>query len=133
MIHREGRILVQGYNGAPAGLPHCDHNCTCGAGNDAPSLQHTVPCNSMPEGCRAVHAEQNGIAWAARVGVKIEGSEIFCTHQPCLSCARSLINAGVEKVFFWQDYRLKDGLDLLIEARIAVERLVDYSPPVMIG
>lgn len=133
VIHREGRILVQGYNGAPAGLPHCDHECNCSWADNpkanAKGRGHKEWCASGPVYCRAVHAEQNAIAWAARVGVRLEGSEIMVTHQPCLACARSLINAGVEKVFFVEEYRLKDGLELLIEAGIRVERLVDFSFP----
>lgn len=107
VIHRGGRILVQGYNGAPAGMPHCDY-------------EHE------PADCLAVHAEQNAIAWAARVGVGLEGSSMVCTHQPCLSCARSIINAGIIDVLFVEEYRLKDGLDLLnLAPGIRVWRWVD--------
>lgn len=138
VIHRDGRILVQGYNGAPAGLPHCDHRCNCGyfqMHRDAlgPASGHTDDCHSQPKFCRAVHAEQNAIAWAARVGVRLEGSEMICTHQPCVACARSLINAGVEKVLFVEPYRLMDGLDLLHEAGIEVFRFVDYTHSRLIG
>lgn len=106
VIHREGRILVQGYNGAPAGLPHC------------PDIGK--PPHHEPENCRAVHAEQNAIAWAARTGVMLEGAELVCTHQPCLNCARLIINAGVGRVVYDAGYRLREGLDLLIEAGIPV-------------
>lgn len=105
VISRGGRILVQGYNGAPSGLPHCD-------------FPHE------PEQCLAVHAEQNAISWAARVGVALEGSEMVCTHQPCLSCARSIINAGIESVIYDQEYRLTEGIELLTQAGISVHRLV---------
>lgn len=135
VIHRSGRILVQGYNGAPSGLRHCDHKCTC-----PPGYPYTIQeAGSLPgevhrEGCpaplpctRAVHAEQNAIAFAARWGVGLEGAELFCTNQPCLSCAQSIINAGISKVWFHEPYRLQDGLDLLVESGMAVERLVDFS------
>lgn len=134
VIHRDGRILVQGYNGAPAGLPHCDHECRCGfLGGDSWLEDHATLCPAGPSGCRAVHAEQNAIAWAARVGVRLEGSEMICTHQPCLACARSLINAGVERVLFVEPYRLMEGLDLLHEAGIEVIRFVDYTHSRLIG
>lgn len=108
VIHREGRILVQGYNGAPTGLPHC------------PDIGQ--PPFHSPETCRAVHAEQNAIAWAARVGVGLLGSQLVCTDEPCLSCARSIINAGIESVVYVRPYRLNDGLVLLGEAGIEVSR-----------
>lgn len=128
LIHRGGRILVQGYNGAPAGMPHCDHECTCGnmSLDELKREVHDFGCAALPDGCLATHAEQNAIAWAARVGVALEGSFMVCTHQPCLSCARSIINAGIKDVTFVEEYRLKDGLDLLNFAPgIQVWRWVD--------
>jgi dCMP deaminase len=101
VISRDGRILVQGYNGAPAGMPHCDYP-------------------HEPEDCLAVHAEANAIAFAARWGVMLEGAMLTCTHQPCLNCARLIINAGISRVIFSEPYRLKDGLRLLQEAGIEV-------------
>lgn len=122
VVHREGRMLVQGYNGAPAGLEHCNHACTC----SHPRI-HVLGCPSQQPCTRAVHAEQNAISFAARYGVGLEGAEMSVTHQPCLSCAMSIINAGISKVWFCEPYRLQDGLDLLIEAGIRVERMADFS------
>lgn len=113
VIHRDFRILVQGYNGSPAGLPHCDY-------------EHGS------EACLAVHAEQNAIAWAAREGVALHGSSMVCTHQPCLSCARSIINAGIKSVMFDEEYRLHDGLNLLLQARVQVLRSIDGDLPEMV-
>jgi len=106
VVHRDGRILVTGYNGAPAGLPHCDY-------------QHT------PEECNAVHAEQNCIAYAARWGIVLDGAEMVTTHQPCISCARSIINSGICHVTYVNSYRLVDGLHLLLEAGVLVEQYLD--------
>lgn len=121
VLHRDGRILVQGYNGAPAGLSHCDHECSCVLTDHG---EHYPDCNSGPQNCRAVHAEQNAIAWAARWGVGLENAEAVITHQPCLACARLLINAGLIQVTFQEPYRLQDGVNLLIEAGIPVYQLV---------
>lgn len=131
VFHREGRILVQAYNGAPSGLGHCDHSCDCDRQRVGKSLEdtHELECNSRRPCTRAVHAEQGGIAYAARLGVGLEGAEVSVTHQPCLPCAQSLINAGIEKVWFCEPYRLNDGLSLLHEAGIRIERIVDYVSP----
>lgn len=112
LVHREGRILVQGYNGAPASLPHC------------PVRDHVEGGHNVSE-CRAVHAEQNAIAYAARVGVALEAAELVCTHQPCLSCSQSIINAGIVSVIYVFPYRLDAGLILLNEAGLKVTRMVD--------
>ena len=108
VIHRDGRIISVGYNGAPAGLPHCDPN-------------HST------EECRAVHAEQNAIAYAAKHGVALAGASMVVTHQPCKSCAMSIINAGIGHVVFVYSYRLIDGLSLLMDAGIPVEKYIDQS------
>lgn len=130
VVHRDGRILAQGYNGAPAGLEHCDHTCNCGRPEYA---EHHELCKAGPENCRAVHAEQNAIAYAARYGVELDGAGIIVTHQPCLSCARLIINAGILTVGFVHSYRLKDGMELLREAGILVEGPIDWEEPSLIG
>lgn len=102
IIERGGRILIQGYNGAPPGMPHC------------PEREHTS------EECLAVHAEQNAIAWAARTGVSLENSTLYVTHMPCLACARSIITAGVTSVSYLYEYRDPSGVELLKEAGLKV-------------
>jgi len=114
---RDERVLVQGYNGAPKGMPHCDHRCNCGTSN---SNEHAVNCKVGPEGCQAVHAEQNAIAWAARQGIPLLGSTAYSTHQPCLICARLLVSAGVSRVVYKHPYRLLEGLVLLEDAGVSV-------------
>lgn len=128
VIHRDGRILVQGYNGAPAGLKHCSHACSCGFTIEdhlsRMPREHKSNCNSMQPCTRAVHAEQNAISYAARWGVELKGAAASVTHQPCMSCAQSVINAGIVSVDYVEPYRLKEGVDLLLEAGITVNRLI---------
>ncbi len=81
------RILITGYNGSPTGLPHCDGR---------------VDGNGSCISC--VHAEANAIAIAAKQGVKTLGAEMYCTHSPCLTCARLLINAGIKQVWYLNCY-----------------------------
>ena len=83
------RILTTGYNGAPAGLDHCD---VVGCAREG------VQSGTRHELCRAVHAEQNAIIQAALHGVSIEGASIYVTHQPCITCAKMIINAGIVRV-----------------------------------
>lgn len=95
---REGRIVAAGYVGAPSGMAHC----------------LDVGCEIEDGGCiRSVHAEANMIAWAARTGVALEGTEIYCTHMPCLPCAKLLLNAGIDKFRYDLPYRDERGFNLL--------------------
>jgi dCMP deaminase len=108
VISRDGRILVQGYNGAPPGLSHCQDKETGSIHG------HTT------EQCLAVHAEQNAISWAARNGVTLEGADMHLTHMPCLACARRTITAGIRSVMWCEAYRDSSGVGLLREAGLNV-------------
>lgn len=138
VFSRDGRILVSGYNGAPSGIPHCNHDCTCfdqpirtqKISKDKMQLlevrdhhgqYHAIECPAVQPCTISEHAERNGVAYAARNGVRLEGSTLYATHQPCLPCAMSLINAGVERVVYDKPYRLSDGIELLQQARIVVD------------
>lgn len=102
VIARDGRVLVTGYNGPPSHLPHCT-DPVGGCGIQPPT-----------DGCvRSVHAEANAIAYAARHGIRVEGSSLYCTHLPCLKCSELIINAGIARVYYCNDYRVKDGAILL--------------------
>ena len=95
VIVRGKQIVSTGYNGSPAGHPHCSEvGC---ARNDVPSGQRS-------ELCRAAHAEQNAINFAARHGIAIEGATIYTTTYPCSWCAKSIVNAGVTRVVYLDDY-----------------------------
>jgi dCMP deaminase len=129
VVMRNHRILVSGYNGTPAGMPHCDHTCTC-----PPQFDLTEAADRMGihrDGCpadspclTAVHAEANAIAYAARYGVTLDGTELYTTHAPCLACAMLIINAGVMRVCYGLPYRDGSGLHLLSAAGIEVEWLI---------
>lgn len=85
------RIIATGYNGAPRGLEHClDTGCL--------RDEMDIPSGHRYELCRGVHAEQNAIINAAYYGVSTRDTVLYCTNQPCIICARILINAGINRV-----------------------------------
>lgn len=105
---RDGRIVASGYVGAPAGMPQCDE----------------VGCTMLDNSCvRSIHAEANLVAWAARTGVELENTEIFCTHSPCLACAKLLIQAGITAFYYMTPYKAPQGAMLLEESGIEVIHL----------
>lgn len=110
------RIIATGYNGAPPGLPHClEVGCL--------TYEGEAVAEAPAGGCqRAVHAEANVLAFAARNSGGARGSTLFSTHGPCLKCAQLIASAGVETVVFQTPYRLPDGVQLLKDADIAVYR-----------
>ena len=117
IIVKEKRILATGYNGAPAGLPHCEEMGGC--------LREKlgVPAGEKHELCRGTHAEQNAIIQSANYGASIKGGTIYCTHRPCSVCAKMIINAGLVRVVVAEDYPDRLARDLFGEAGVAVEVL----------
>jgi dCMP deaminase len=101
-------ILATGYNGAPAGLRHCDHS----QGGDLLN-GHCA---------RSTHAEQNAIVQAARHGISIDGATLYCTNNPCLGCAKLLINAGVKRIVYEDAYPDPLAFELLREAGVTMEQ-----------
>jgi dCMP deaminase len=90
VIVRDKTILSTGYNGSLRGSPHCDE-----AGHDLEN-GHCV---------RTVHAEANAVAQAAKNGVAIDGSEIYVTASPCLTCFKLIANAGIRTIYYKEFYR----------------------------
>ena len=90
VVVKDRRILATGYNGVPTGLRHC-------AETGCLRQQLGVPSGQRHEICRGLHAEQNALLQAARYGINIEGSSIYINTQPCVVCAKMLINAGIER------------------------------------
>jgi dCMP deaminase len=113
---RNKRILTTGYNGAPSNLPHCDE-VGCAREGVASGTRHEL--------CRAVHAEQNAIIQAALHGVSIEGATLYCTHQPCILCAKMMINARIKKVVYHQRYPDETALKFLEQAGIEILELTE--------
>lgn len=120
VIVKDKRILSTGYNGAPRNLEHClDIGCIRQQNNIASGTRHEL--------CRAVHAEQNAIIQAALHGVSIENATIYCTHQPCVLCAKMLINAMIEKVVFEVVYPDTEALDFFDKAGVKVEQFYEVK------
>lgn len=116
IVVKNKRILTTGYNGAPKGLPHClDEGCEMVGG-------HCV---------RSLHAEQNAILQAALHGVSLEGGTVYTTHQPCHTCAKMIINAGLVRVVYAGHYPDPLAMKYLKVAGIQVDHfdLGDRTPP----
>ncbi len=116
VLVKEKRILATGYNGAPTGLRHClEVGCL--------REQYNVPSGERHELCRGLHAEQNSIIQAALHGVGVREATLYCTNQPCVICAKMIINAGVAKVIFREGYRDQLAEEMLQEAGVELQQL----------
>lgn len=110
IIVREKRVMTTGYNGAPAGISSCIERGEC------LRQKLNIPSGTHHELCFAAHAEQNAIIQAARYGVNINGATLYCTHQPCVICAKMIINAGITRVVYKEGYPDEFSMKLFDEA-----------------
>ena len=111
VLVREKRILATGYNGAPSGIEHCTPE-TCLRSKQG------VPSGKQQELCRGLHAEQNVIIQAALHGVSTRGATLYCTHKPCILCAKMIINAGIVRIVYQNHYPDPLADEMLQEANI---------------
>lgn len=119
IIVKDKRVVATGYNGAPAGLKTCRERGEC------MRRRLGIPSGTRAEICYAIHAEQNAVVQAAKLGISIDGATLYCTHQPCSMCTRILINAGIRRVVYEQGYPDDFSLELFHESAARLER---YDP-----
>jgi dCMP deaminase len=124
IVVKDDRIISIGYNGMPAGW---DNNCenevvteyNNAYPNDNSTTLKTVTLVTKPE---VLHAEANAITKLAKSNDSGEGSTLFITHAPCLSCAKLIYQSGIKQVFYSQQYRDDSGLKFLAQSGVMIEK-----------
>lgn len=121
VIAQNGRVVSLGYNGSPPSMPHCTE-----VGCDELTLydvEEGVSKEKHELGCqRAIHAEANAIAWAARAGVSVTGGTMYSTHSPCRTCAGLVVSAGIASFYYVRSYRA-ERLDILEAGKVKVVKV----------
>jgi dCMP deaminase len=116
VLVKDKRILATGYNGAPRGLKHClDIGCI--------RQKLHIPSGERHELCRALHGEQNALIQASLYGISVQGATLYATNQPCIICAKMLINAGIKEIVAGDGYPDKMAMKFLREAGIKVRKV----------
>lgn len=116
VIVKDKRVMTTGYNGAAAGTTTCKERGYC------LRRRLNIPSGTRLEVCYAIHAEQNAVIQAAKLGLPIDSATLYCTHQPCSVCAKILVNAGVRRIVYEQGYPDAFALEVLNEAGVVLER-----------
>ena len=119
VIVKDKRIVATGYNGAPAGIKSCAERGEC--------LRRVknIASGTMQEVCYAVHAEQNAIIQAAKLGIPLDGAVMYVTHQPCVICTRMIINSGIKQVVYKNGYPDDFALQLFAESNVKIIKFSD--------
>lgn len=105
ILVKDQMIISDGYNGTPSGFPN-----RCEDDNNT----------SLPY---VLHAEANAITKVARSGNNSEGATLYVTASPCIECAKLIIQSGIKRVVYYEEYRITDGIDLLRKAGVKVEKI----------
>ena len=105
LIVKDKMIISDGYNGTPSGF---ENICEDENGVTTPYV---------------LHAEANAITKVAKAGNSSEGATLYVTASPCLECSKLIIQAGIKRVVYNDEYRLTDGVDLLRRAGVVVEKI----------
>ena len=115
IVVRENRIITTGYNGTPNKIKNCtEGGCIRCSKRDKKQIEWF----EYEESCICIHAEQNAIIQAAYIGISTKGSTMYSTTNPCSSCAKMLINAGVARLIYRQEHHDLEGIKLLKKAKI---------------
>ena len=115
VIVKNKRVLTTGYNGAPANTLSCVEKGEC------LRRKLNIPSGTRHELCYAIHAEQNAIIQAAKMGIAIEGSTLYCTHQPCVICSKMIVNAGIVRVVYQHPYPDEFAREILSSGGVITE------------
>ena len=119
IITKDKRILTTGYNGASAGIKSCKEKGEC------IRQKLGIESGTRHELCYAVHAEQNAIAQAAKQGIPVDGATLYCTHQPCVICAKMIINSGIKRVVYRYGYPDDFSMEMFREAGLEIEKYIE--------
>lgn len=118
VIVKNKQVVATGYNGSPSGSAHCTAQGYC-----YPGLSSCDASKSLPS--RAVHAEANAIAQAAKHGISTGGASIYVTLEPCLSCLKLIISAGIKEVYFETGFN--SGASILVRDAFVKDGLVSLQ------
>jgi dCMP deaminase len=119
ILVKDDHIIATGYNGVPKNIPHCE---TIGCLRE----KLNIPSGQQLDICKGLHAEQNVIIQAAKFGISTINSTLYCTHQPCLTCAKMIINADIKRIIYKNSYDDKNSYNLLKSANIILINYNDY-------
>jgi dCMP deaminase len=126
VVVKDNRIISIGYNGMPAGWTNeCEH--VVDIAKTDPRYDYNNFTKELKTKDEVIHAEANAIIKLARDGESGNGSSLFCTHAPCIHCAKLIHGAGIHKVYYRHSYRDDDGLSFLQKCKINVEKVDSNS------
>ena len=119
VVGQDKKIKATGYNGTPSGVESCYERGECYR------IKNNIPSGTCYETCRSIHAEQNAIIQAAKLGISLEGATMYVTHQPCVICTRMILNSGIKTVIYKNGYPDAFALELFSQSEVKLIKFED--------
>ena len=127
LVVKDRMIISDGYNGTPSGFENICEDAICQKPNDpyCPAGLECFNCEfaKLKTKPYVLHAEANALSKLARSGNNSEGATLYVTDEPCLDCAKMIIQAGIKRVVFWREYHTHEGTQLLLRAKIQIDQI----------
>ena len=120
ILTKDKRIITTGYNGTPSGIQDCDEG---GCKRCLNRQNNVIKAGERKDLCICVHAEQNALIQASLHGISVKGATLYATTQPCVICAKMLINAGIKEIVITEGYPDKMAMDFLKQAKIKIRKI----------
>ena len=117
VLVKDNQIVTVGYNGAPRGVEHCDSK-------GCRRRELKIPTGQRYDLCRAIHAEMNAVIQAALHGTSVAGATLYCTTQPCMACARVMINAGIKRIVVSNTFDDAATMEMIKESGIQFKHVM---------
>jgi len=121
LVNKNNRIIATGYNGSPKGIKNCNEG---GCERCTLSKKGKIKSGEQLDKCICVHAEENAVIQAANEGIATNENTCYTTTLPCVHCTKILIQAGIIKVYYKEDYESKLSIKLFKEAQVKAIRII---------
>ena len=122
VVVKDDRIISIGYNGTPSGWDNRCEECCDGGGPVGAGCYHDH-CTGPKTKPEVLHAEANAITKLAKSTESGDGATLFCTHSPCIDCAKLIVQSGITEVYYDEHYRSEEGLKFLVKSGIRIHNV----------
>ena len=120
LVNKNNRIITTGYNGSPKGIKNCNEG---GCERCHLAKKGKIASGEQLDRCICVQAEENAVIQAANEGISTNETIVYCTNLPCVHCTKILIQAGISKVYFKENYDSKLSIALFSQAKVQLLKI----------
>lgn len=129
VFERDGRPLCTGWNGILEGIEDdsCEEEVGCSCSSNGYINEYCSRCYGTGKVLKTkdelIHAEMNALRYMAKAGISTKDATLYITHSPCINCAKHIAGIGLKRIVYNEEYKSRDGIELLQRYNIKIEKL----------